>query len=214
MGICCQPGIVLCTKSTYSYSYADQSYISCSRCTDRRTLYLSGGNRIWCDTGNEICIYDCIGSACMLDQRSSPAFKRALILASVAANIFYAGNSHSIFPVLASEAGEVIIALQLRSHGNKGRTQIIRHLPYIVKPLLARCIRRSQTLALSVVSRGLFLAKQQSYGIWGLREKAVCLFLMGTIMAAGISKLMYALSQQGIYFGALRIVYDWTKLYL
>ena len=32
-----------------------------------------------------------------LDQRSSPAFKRALILASVAANIFYAGNSYSIF---------------------------------------------------------------------------------------------------------------------
>ena len=97
VGICCQPGIVLCTKSTYSYSYADQSYISCFRCTDRRTLYLSGGNCIWCDTGNEICIYDCIGSACMLDQRSSPAFKRALILASVAANILYAGNSHSIF---------------------------------------------------------------------------------------------------------------------
>ena len=48
-------------------------------------------------TGNEICIYDRIGSACMLDQRSSPAFKRALILASVAANIFYAGNSYSIF---------------------------------------------------------------------------------------------------------------------
>lgn len=83
-----------------------------------------------------------------------------------------------------------------------------------MKPLLARCIRRSQTLALSVVSRGLFLAKQQSYEIWDLREKIVCLFLMGIITAAGISKLMYALSQQGIYFGALRIVYDWTKLYL
>ena len=69
-------------------------------------------------------------------------------------------------------------------------------------------------MALSVVSRGLFLAKQQSYGIWDLREKAVCLFLMGTIMAAGISKLMYVLSQQGLYFGVLRIVYDWTKLYL
>ena len=118
------------------------------------------------------------------------------------------------FPVLVAEAGEVIIALQLRSHGNKGRTRIIQHLPYIVKPLLARCIRRSQTLALSVVSRGLFLAKQQSYEIWDLREKIVCLFLMGIITAAGISKLMYALSQQGIYFGALRIVYDWTKLYL
>lgn len=39
------------------------------------------------------------------------------------------------FPVLAAEAGEVIIALQLRSHGNKGRTRIIQHLPYIVKPL-------------------------------------------------------------------------------
>lgn len=83
-----------------------------------------------------------------------------------------------------------------------------------MKPLLARCIRRSQTLALSVVSRGLFLAKQQSYEIWDLREKIVCLFLMGIITTAGISKLMYVLSQQGLYFGVLRIVYDWTKLYL
>ena len=50
------------------------------------------------------------------------------------------------------------------------------------------------------------------FGICG--EKIVCLFLMGIITTAGISKLMYVLSQQGLYFGVLRIVYDWTKLYL
>ena len=59
---------------------------------------------------------------------------------------------------------------------------------------------RKPDLALSVVSRGLFLAKQQSYEIWDLREKIVCLFLMGIITTAGISKLMYVLSQQGLYF--------------
>ena len=61
-------------------------------------------------------------------------------------------------PVLAAEAGEVIIALRLRSDTRVGRKSIIRHLPYIAKPLLARCLRRAQTLALSVVSRGFFLA--------------------------------------------------------
>lgn len=118
------------------------------------------------------------------------------------------------FPVLAAEAGEVIIALQLRGHGDRGRLYIIRHLPYIVKPLLARCIRRSQTLALSVVSRGLFLAKRQNHERWDLREKSVCIFLMGVITVAGISKILYALSRQGLYFGGLRMIYDWTKLYL
>lgn len=45
-------------------------------------------------------------------------------------------------PVLAAEAGEVIIALRLRSDTRVGRKSIIRHLPYIAKPLLARCLRK------------------------------------------------------------------------
>ena len=38
-------------------------------------------------------------------------------------------------PVLAAETGEVITALQLRSDSQSGRTAVLRHLPYIAKPL-------------------------------------------------------------------------------
>ena len=70
------------------------------------------------------------------------------------------------FPILAAEAGEVMTALQLRSGSEKGRHQVLRHIPYMIKPLLARCLRRAQTLSLSVTSRGLFLAKERKGPPW------------------------------------------------
>ncbi len=118
------------------------------------------------------------------------------------------------FPVLAAEAGEVLVALRLRSTSESGRHGSIRYLPYIAKPLLARCLRRSQTLALSVVSRGLFLAKSSDSLPWNRWEKTGSFVLLLLTVFVGISKVMYALSQQGLYIGALRVIYDWTKLYL
>ena len=117
-------------------------------------------------------------------------------------------------PVLAAEAGEVIIALRLRSDTQVGRKSVIGHLPYIAKPLLARCLRRAQTLALSVVSRGFFLATARKNEFWAFNEKIVCLMLGVFTVGIAVSKVAYLLSEQGLYFGALRIVYDWTKLYL
>ncbi len=118
-------------------------------------------------------------------------------------------------PVLAAETGEVITALQLRSDSQQGRTAILRHLPYIIKPLLARCLRRSQTLALSVVSRGFFLANGKGRAmLWRGREKFFCYSLIMVITIVVSSKLVYLLSEQGLYFGALRQIYDWTKMYL
>lgn len=118
------------------------------------------------------------------------------------------------FPVLAAEAGEVLVALRLRSSSESGRHGSIRYLPYIAKPLLARCLRRSQTLALSVVSRGLFLAKPGDAEPWNWKEKWGSVFLLLLTIFVGVSKVMFALSQQGLYIGALRVIYDWTKLYL
>lgn len=118
------------------------------------------------------------------------------------------------FPVLAAESGEVLTALRLRSRTRRGRSGSIRYLPYMVKPLLARCLRRSQTLALSVVSRGLFLARGRDAGPWPRREKYGCAALFLFCLSVGAGKIFYALSEQGIYFGALRLVYDWTKLYI
>lgn len=80
-------------------------------------------------------------------------------------------------PVLAAETGEVITALQLRSDSQRGRTAVLRHLPYIAKPLLARCLRRAQTLALSVVSRGFSQAAPEgdaNSGTHAKRQAACC----------------------------------------
>lgn len=118
-------------------------------------------------------------------------------------------------PVLAAETGDVLIALRLRSGSAAGRTAVIRHLPYIAKPLLVRCLRRSQTLALSVISRGFFLAdnKKRAY-LWPLRERLVCLLLLGFVSSAVVSKILYLLSEQGFYYGVFRFVYDLAKDYL
>lgn len=118
-------------------------------------------------------------------------------------------------PVLAAETGDVLIALRLRSGSAAGRTAVIRHLPYIAKPLLVRCLRRSQTLALSVISRGFFLAdnKKRAY-LWPLREQLVCLLLLGFVSSAVVSKILYLLSEQGFYYGVFRFVYDLAKDYL
>ena len=118
-------------------------------------------------------------------------------------------------PVLAAETGEIITALQLRSDSQRGRTAVLRHLPYIAKPLLARCLRRAQTLALSVVSRGFFLAgARKRKEVWALSERSACAALAVLVVAVVSSKLIYLLSEQGFYFGVLRQIYDWTVLYL
>lgn len=118
-------------------------------------------------------------------------------------------------PVLAAETGEVITALQLRSDSQSGRTAVLRHLPYIAKPLLARCLRRAQTLALSVVSRGFFLAQARTRTqAWPQIERLSCLLLFLLVLAVVCSKVIYLLSEQGMYFGIFRQVYDWTVLYL
>lgn len=120
-------------------------------------------------------------------------------------------------PVLASEGGEVLTALRLRSDSQRGRRALLRHLPYIAKPLLARCLRRAQTLALSVVSRGFFAeaaAGGAAAAAWPGKERCFCLLLALLTVAAVAGKLLWLLSEQGFYCGALRLVYDWAKLYL
>lgn len=118
-------------------------------------------------------------------------------------------------PVLAAETGEIITALQLRSDSQRGRTAVLRHLPYIAKPLLARCLRRAQTLALSVVSRGFFLAgARKRKEVWALSERSACAAMAVLVVAVVSSKLLYLLSEQGFYFGVFRQIYDWTVLYL
>lgn len=118
------------------------------------------------------------------------------------------------FPVLAGEAGEVLIALRLRSNTESGRKSTFRHLPYIANPLLARSLRRAQTLALSVVSRGFFLIRKDNLYLWPFKEKLFCGCTIFSVITVLFCKLSYALVAQGYYYGVLRHFYDWTKLYL
>lgn len=118
-------------------------------------------------------------------------------------------------PVLAAETGEVLTALRLRSDSQAGRTSVVRHLPYLAKPLLARCLRRAQTLSLSVISRGFFSANGRKRAMeQGRYERWFCCALVLLTGVVVMSKMVYLLSEQGLYFGQLRQVYDWTKMYL
>lgn len=118
-------------------------------------------------------------------------------------------------PVIASEASEVLTALQLRSSKKEGRTKILIHIPYIAKPLLARCLRRAQVLAMSVVSRGFFCVyRNNNRCVQPLPEKIVCVIIICMTLIVLCSKIIYFLLEQGVYFGIFRYIYDWAKLYL
>lgn len=118
-------------------------------------------------------------------------------------------------PVLAAEAGEILIALRLRTGTGNGRSSIVRYLPYVAKPLLARCLRRAQTLALSVVSRGVFLAAAKREATpWLLPERIFSWALITVVCLVLLSKILSLLAEEGLYYGQLRIIYDWTKLHL
>ena len=70
-------------------------------------------------------------------------------------------------------------------------------------------------LALSVVSRGFFLANaNKQANLWDWREKICCITLSILVAVIVSSKISYLLSEQGFYFGVLRQAYDWTKLHL
>ena len=118
-------------------------------------------------------------------------------------------------PVLAAETEEIMIALRLRDQKAKGPFLAIRHLPYVAKPLLARCLRRSQTLALSVVSRGFFSDKAaRRRQQWEGRERWFCLAFLLVTLAVLFSKVSFLLSEQGLYAGSLRGFYELSSLHL
>lgn len=141
---------------------------------------------------------------------------KALVLWHLSPQIaFMLVTAIRFLPVLAAETSEVIVALQLRSNSKNGRTAILKHLPYIAKPLLARCLRRAQTLALSVLSRGFFSATtRHNIEVWNYREKISCFTLAFFTISVVLCKIIYLLSEQGFYFGIFREIYDWTILYL
>ena len=79
---------------------------------------------------------------------------------------------------------------------------------------MARTLRRAQTLALSVTSRGIFSRTALAREIWPKSEQILCSLLGLILIFFLFAKGVYYMSEQGIYFGSLRNIYDWTKNYL
>lgn len=117
-------------------------------------------------------------------------------------------------PVLAAEAAEVVTALQLRSRHAAGRWSVVRNLPQVAGPLLARSLRRAQTLSLAVLSRGFLALKAQRESAWRLGEKAFSASLLLLAVAAAAVKVIYLGAEQGFYDDRLRTLYDFSRLYL
>lgn len=118
-------------------------------------------------------------------------------------------------PVLAAETGEIITALRIRSQESSGWRGILWNLPHIAHPLLARSLRRAQTLAASVTSRGFFLREQSRTNSRLPRaELAACILVACAAFILLVGKIIILLYKQGYYFGIFRNIYDWTRLYI
>ncbi len=117
-------------------------------------------------------------------------------------------------PVLASETAEIVTAIRIRSGRLQGYGGILKHLPHIAHPLLARSLRRAQTLAASVMCRGLLLRTGLQVGALPTKEWLVCIFMAICALIAMFFKIVTLLYKQGYYFGIFRNIYDWTGLYL
>ena len=127
---------------------------------------------------------------------------------------FMAVTAIRFLPTLASETAEIITAIKIRTGHTGGKLYILKYLPQIANPLLARSLRRAQTLAASVVSRGFFLRVSSDVEQLPPKEFAVC-SLVG-LMTGGLifAKVITLLYKQGYYFGVFRNIYDWAGLYI
>ena len=121
-------------------------------------------------------------------------------------------------PVLAAESAEVMTAARLRK---KAAGEPFRQwdwfvfLPRMIYPLLARSLRRAQTLSLSVMSRGFVHYRPQSDKKWPVCERCVAACLLLLSLAVLSMKLVYILSEQNLFYIAQgRWIYDIARVWL
>lgn len=121
-------------------------------------------------------------------------------------------------PVLAAEGSEIMTAARLREQAGgemMSTVKWLRMMPTMVYPLLARSLRRAQTLSLSVLSRGFVHYRPQSVSVWPFPERCLSLALLGLAVLVLAAKTVYILSVQNIaYFPEARVIYDSARLWL
>ncbi len=122
-------------------------------------------------------------------------------------------------PDIFSETATVLTAQRLRGFRPfkaLNPLRIIRTAFQILFPVLARSIRRSAVLALSVESRGFGEESRRADDtVWPPGEKLLCLAVAGFFAIMILFKWMYWLHYSGIaFFPGLRGIYDFAKLWL
>lgn len=148
---------------------------------------------------------------------------RSLVNAFVAWNLppmisFMTVTALRFLPVLASEGSEIMTAARLREQAaGRGMNAFkwLRLMPKMVYPLLARSLRRAQTLSLSVLSRGFVHYRPQTVRAWPFHERCLSLAFLGLAVVVLAAKAAYMLSVQNIaYFPGARTIYDIARLWL
>ncbi len=131
---------------------------------------------------------------------------------------FMAVTALRFLPVLAAEGEEIMMAARLRKRaaGVPFRAwHWLAFLPKLVYPLLARSLRRAQTLSLSVLSRGFVNYRPAVQQQWPWPEKLFSCLLLAAALLAVLMKLFYALAEQSLfYWSSGRPIYDFARLWL
>jgi len=123
-------------------------------------------------------------------------------------------------PILISETMTVVVVQRLKAFNplRIGFRSVIKTLLFTSVPILANCVRRSRTLAISVESRAFRSGEKRTY----LREEKlraweflfIAILIILPIMII-IAKILYGLYINEVYYNAdLRILYAFVRNYL
>lgn len=133
--------------------------------------------------------------------------------------VFMLITSLRFLPVLMNEADAVLTAQRLRggeSCKSLSPVRIVRLTFRTLLPILARSLRRAETLAFSVESRGFGRGSHLvALGEWPFIEKGCCGLGLLCILSVVAMKAAYSLQYNGfIYFSVLGSVYDYVQWWL
>lgn len=132
---------------------------------------------------------------------------------------FMLTTSIRFIPVVFSEASIVLTAQRLKGFQpakNCSPTRFIKTAFQTLLPIIARIIRRTELLALSVECRGFSReVRTEMRYVWPLKERMLCVALGCALVVVLFCKLAYSLQYNGLYYlGCLRPLYNITALWM
>ena len=132
---------------------------------------------------------------------------------------FMLTTSIRFIPVVFSEATIVLTAQRLKGFSpakNCSPIRFMRTAFQTLLPIIARIIRRTELLALSVECRGFSRERQGALGVrWPIKERLASAILGVALMAVLLCKIAYSLQYNGVYYlSCMHNVYSITSLWM